>query len=190
MGRGYPWRLGWKASGVRQQALTWETGPQKCRQSLPPALDILYSYSTCLLLLIQVNSASFIFASASFDSSYARITQLLLASTSLLFSLKSNFRKQVEEFSHWKIFIDLFCLPYLLMKPLSPWYFFLFFFFFSPSDVFVKALLLPFNPYALAYPRLWVSFSYLFLSIHSDSRWGVLCLFLEVPVSSKIFQWS
>lgn len=122
-------------------------------------LLIFNLFAPVTLSLSQVNSASCIFASASFESSYQSIAQLLSTCTSLVFSSKSNFEKQVEEFSHWKIFIDLFCLTDLLMGPLSFWYFF-----FPLSDVFVKALLLPFNLYALDYFNLWFSF----LSIDSS----------------------
>lgn len=64
-------------------------------------------------------AAPFLCGSVSFDSFYQGPAWLLLHSTSLLYSLESNFAKQVEEFP-LKDTIDLRCLPYLLMGPLSP----------------------------------------------------------------------
>jgi hypothetical protein len=94
--------------------------------NLPSGLDPPYWHLTCLLLLyipwFRKTPPSYWICFL--DSLYQGLTQLLLASTSFLISLKSNFEKQVEEFSHWKICIDLCCLPYLLMESLSPWYFF------------------------------------------------------------------
>lgn len=75
----------------------------------------------------------------SFDSFYQGPAWILLHSTSLLFSLESNFVKQVEEFPLKDP--HRFMLPSLFINGTTFSLIFLF-----PSDVFVKALLLPFNP--------------------------------------------
>lgn len=67
--------------------------------TVPSALTPGLTYALAARSLLQENSP-FVFASASSDSLYQGLTQLLLSSAPLLFSLKSNFEMQVEAFCH------------------------------------------------------------------------------------------
>lgn len=130
---------------------------------------------------IQETAPSSHTAPVSFDSLYQGLAWLLIHSTSLLFSLESNFAKQVEEFPlkdlHW------FMLPSLFINGTT---FSLIFPF--PSDVFVKALLLPFNPmneisWASGFPSL----SFFFPSAPTGMHFCLLPYTLLLRNSFKYF---